>query len=760
VPTYRVGVTLAKEDLIAWQPRLMGNDLFWIEPNSDGMPPSWQDPRFAYCKATGAQPIVGTRVDGDSSKYPALIQHFSNMPSWITTLYVTEHAAPEADYEANQTLFINNYRDWYNNVIQALPAVVRAKVKAGPVVDYEWTEDPSLGMGNYARFDPGLEYSDFFGANFLIEPDNGAGAVATAYPAGASYFQNFKLYRLSVADTRPRLIPKIGLVGIPADTTGTARQTAIQAMYDEMATWSAGTTFWTFIGAAWLNDRVTRPFLAGLGTSRYYQLDIRQTAVNTYAVYAGVPVPPPLYTINQIWIANSSNPSQVQPATPPTPPNPVVPPTTIELPPGGIPVDTPASAALLAADYTILITDANLQVLGDPIHEWKTLQVTIRWKEPGSGMITVPAHQYIRQQLIPGARIVILRRVLGTFHVLLSGPLEKFTRERADSGDNGGVGMLTISFVDDLSWLAARLAFPDPTKPIDQQTTDYWNFSGDPELAMLTLVNTQAGPGALVPRRVPKLVVAAYSGLTGTGTVALGDTSDVAPRERLEKLTDVLRNIALAGANPVGSSIYHPDSLGFRTRQTQIAGQDVILFEPIRSRDLSGEIHFSFGRGNLEYYSFEQEIPSLTHAMVGGQGDGADRFIREIATTEPDSLAWGRFEGYVPQPGSQTLAQATDAATSEMADKLETSRLATNASDTVDQRFGVHYNIGDVVSIELDENEYEIAPIQTINVQAWPTAGEVVGLTIGDQSARYDSAWAKRMRNLERRVGRQERRLG
>jgi phage replication-related protein YjqB (UPF0714/DUF867 family) len=918
----RVGVTFPTTALVDFSPKLMGNQLFWIGPNADGLPPSWQDPRFLYCRDVGAVPIVGMRLDGDTTRYEEVIDHLSNLPNWFPVIYLTEHAEPEIDYHGNHTAFIQNFRDWYINVVQKLPPTIRAKIKAGPVLSHSWTEDPALGGGNWARFDPGLGYSDFFGGNMLADPgvqptqnwapnpsletdatgygsllsnatfariaatgaprgsyigratwtaaqaggpDGGIGlpqfnlpyvgvdmtlycqvrssraqvlrfqvwcydgngsyigdgspaltssagagtwtelsqtfsfpagtvsikpsvradvtggslwqvgdtldidavsaviyemtpTVAASYPDPDEFLAGFGGYRLSASDIRPRVIPLLGAIGLPYDIYGLDRAdwaVACSGVFDE---WNPASTGWSFVGFTWLHgEGRSGATLVGLGPMRYYQLDIRQTGLNTRADYGDV-LPEPLYAVNYLIIYYSDDPDRDQPDVPSTPSHPQVPPTTIELPPGGIPTTGPAAARLLAADYTILVTNANLTVIGDPIYEWDTLQCGIRWKEPGSGSITVPAHQYIRDQLVPGSRIVVIRRVLGTYHILLAGPVEKVMRERADTGENGGVGKLTINFVEDLSWLAARLAFPDPSKPIDQQTTDYWNFSGDPEAAMLQLVNTQAGAGALPQRRVPGLVVAPYSGVAGTGTVALGDTSTVAPRERLERLTDILRKICTIGANPVGSTPFHPDSLGFRTRQTMQGTSNVILFEPVRSRDLTGEVHFSFGRGNLEYYSFELEAPSLTHAMVGGQGEGAERALREISTTDPENLAWGRYEGYVAAPGTDTLSVATAAGQNEMADKLASARLATNASDTVDQRYGVHYNVGDLVSVELDADEYVKAPIQTVNVQAWPTAGEVVGVTIGDQSARYDSDWIKRMLDLERRLGRQERR--
>lgn len=417
---------------------------------------------------------------------------------------------------------------------------------------------------------------------------------------------------------------------------------------------------------------------------------------------------------------------------------------------------------LLRAQYTILVTDPNLNVLGDPIHEWSSLQTTLKWKEPGSGSLVVPAHQYVQLQLQPGCRINVIRKVLGQSSVLIAGPMEKKLWERSDNGENGGVGTRTINFTDDTASIAQRLAYPDPSKLPEAQTTDYWTYTGNPEQAMLQLVNTQCGPAAMADRRIPKLVVAPFSGISGTGTIKLGPTTDVNPRERLETLTEVLRRVCKLG---VGAG-QHPDSLGFRTRMTTQDDEPVILFEPVRSRDLTGQAHFSFGMGNLKYFAYEETAPTITYAIVGGSGEGADRFIRGFdrddvglgADTYRANRDWGRWEVYIPRPGTSSLDEMKDSARDSFEDGNETGRLASNAADTADQRFGVHYDLGDMVSVELDRANFVKAPVQTVTVSAWPTAGEVVGTTIGDQSARTTTAWIKQMRAMEKRIAYLERR--
>lgn len=758
---YAVGATMAKADIATYQAALASNQVFRVFPNGDThLPPAWTDARFVYCQSTGAIPFVSSNIDGDATKFAALVTWLSNMPAWVTKIYITDRHEPENNFPNNPAQFIANYTAWWTNVILALPAAIRAKVKAGPVLTLNWITDATKGNGNYAQYDPGPTVSDFYGIDMYMQSwkPGSPTLVADAYVDPTAFLAGVKAYKYNSGDTRERIFPEFGAIGIPTDPTGVARANWLTAVLAQLDSWTEAAQGWKFSGLAWWNTvGATGAALTPIGASRYFYLDKYQASDGTLKPYVGVPAPP-VTAYNQAALAHAS-------ATPP--------PTSGDdgtSPIPGIVVDTsdlPANefgtARLLAADYLILITDAQLNVLGDPIWEWSYLQVTLRWKEPGSGQFKVPNFPYIRAQVRSGARVVIVRRVLGVQSVLISGPIEQILRERSDDNDdNGGVGQLTVTFTDDLAWIAVRVAYPDPTKEMEAQSTDYWIYSGNPEAGMLQLVETQAGPSALPARRVPGLRTAVFSGISGTGTVKLGATTNVAPRARLEPCTDVLRTMATTG---VGAG-FDPDSLGFRTRQTvDTAGTPIILFEVLRSRDLSGQVHFSFGMGNLKYYSFEEDAPTATVILAGGQYDitdanaGADKFVKTYESTTPTSLEWGRFEEYMARPGSDVSAgKVIPDVASEFVDKAATARLAISAADTVDCRANVHYGVGDIVSVELDIGEFIIAPVQTISIQAYPTSGEVVGTTIGDQSASYNSVWIRKMRAMENRVGVLERR--
>jgi hypothetical protein len=381
------------------------------------------------------------------------------------------------------------------------------------------------------------------------------------------------------------------------------------------------------------------------------------------------------------------------------------------------------------SDYTVLVTDPNLTVVGDPIACWATIDVTLRFNSPSTGIVTTPGYAWIREQLFPGCRMAVIRNQ----QVLIAGPVEKWQYERSDDGDNAGDGTLTVTFADDLAFIAARLTYPDPTLTPSAQVIDNWSYSGNAELALRALVDGNAGPSALAARQVPKLVL---------GTVAGVGTTVTPKADRMEPLGDVMRRVAVSGGG-----------LGFRTRQTS-AG--VIEFQVYQPPDLSGQVFFGFGFGNLKYVSYEVTAPTATTAIVGGQGVGADRYLIE-RTNDGGEQEWGRTETLVSRPGNDPLADLQTAGDEELAGKRETARLPTSAADTSFQRYGVDYDLGTTVTVETWPGSQLSDVVTTVHIQAYATAGEIISPTIGSQAETSDPVWLQRLRALDSRVGHLER---
>lgn len=380
------------------------------------------------------------------------------------------------------------------------------------------------------------------------------------------------------------------------------------------------------------------------------------------------------------------------------------------------------------SDYIILVTDPNLTVVGDPIVCWSTIDVTLKFNEPSSGLFTVPGYPWVREQLAPGYRIVVIRDQ----RILIAGPIEKWLYERSDDGDNAGDGNLTVNFADDLALVVARRAYPDPALTPSTQVIDAWTYTGNAEVALRALADGNAGAGALVDRRVPKLVL---------GTLAGVGASITSTAERMEPLGDVLRRVAVNGGG-----------LGFRTRQSGTQ----ILFEVYQPADRSNQVVFGFGAGNLKYVGYEVVAPSATAAIVGGQGTGADRFLTERVNAGGQA-SWGRMETLVNRPGNDPIAELNAAGDEALADGAETARLPTSTSDTPYQRYGVDYDLGTKVSVESWPGSMVSDIVATVHIQVFPTSGEYVSCTVGSQAESSDPAWIQRIRAMDRRLGYLER---
>lgn len=233
---------------------------------------------------------------------------------------------------------------------------------------------------------------------------------------------------------------------------------------------------------------------------------------------------------------------------------------------------------LATVDYTILITDENLTYVGDPITCWTSIDVTLRFNEPGTGMFTVPGFPWVITQITAGRRVVMIRD--GT--LLICGPIEKWIHERSNDGENAGVGLITVNFSDDLASVAARMTYPDPAQTIEGQTADNWEWTGDAELGVLSLISSNAGVAALPARQIPHLVVASPVG-AGTPVTVFA--------QRMQPILDVARSMAEIGGG-----------FGFRTRQTT---SNQIVFETYAPEDKSDSVRFGFGLANLAYIAYE-----------------------------------------------------------------------------------------------------------------------------------------------------------
>ena len=105
---------------------------------------------------------------------------------------------------------------------------------------------------------------------------------------------------------------------------------------------------------------------------------------------------------------------------------------------------------------TILVTDANLRVVSDPIDSWTAIDITLRRNEVSTGQLTAPAALKTMQAVTtPGNRIVAQR----DGQILMSGPIES---PGAWAYNHDGDGQVTVAWADDMAYLGWRITYPNP----------------------------------------------------------------------------------------------------------------------------------------------------------------------------------------------------------------------------------------------------------------------------------------------------------
>ncbi|CAL9596113.1 siphovirus ReqiPepy6 Gp37-like family protein [Streptomyces sp. enrichment culture] len=380
---------------------------------------------------------------------------------------------------------------------------------------------------------------------------------------------------------------------------------------------------------------------------------------------------------------------------------------------------------------TLLITDRNLVVQGDPLADWSNLDVTKKFCEPAAGTVDLPAYPEVMAQLQPGNRMVVIR----DGSIWTAGPMEQPADYVWSVDSELGVGKVTVAFSDDLATIAGHIVWPEPAKTWDLQLGDTWRSFDtiNSETIIRTLVDENAGPGALADRRIPNLVLAATAGV--------GTTTSV--RSRFEPVLDPCRLAATTGGG-----------IGFRTQQI---GQQIV-FSCYAPADLTATARFSTGLGNLRSISYSGSAPEVTHALVAGretEGSSIRTYV-QVADTAA-AATWWRVEKYIDGGADDdSKGELTASGTSEIADGAAPVSLATVTVDTPDLRAGVDYDLGDRVTVALPHNLQVTDVVRAITLHASADQGEEVASVIGSQDATTDPQVVRLIRTLGRRLGRLE----
>lgn len=355
------------------------------------------------------------------------------------------------------------------------------------------------------------------------------------------------------------------------------------------------------------------------------------------------------------------------------------------------------------------------------------LELVLRHNAAGTWSLDLDGASEAAGWIAPGGGVVVAREEdPGT--TLLSGPVRGVTEATSEGSPHE---TLTVSGIDDTGRLAQRLVYPTPAAAITAQTTLFYTQTALLETVLRDLVDLNAGPNALVARRIPGLVLGANYSQGATTSVAY----------RLRPLLERLTELGNAGG------------LGFRVVQVGTT----LEFQVYTPTDRSGTAKFSRALGNLRTYSYGLTAPEMSTAIVGGSGEGVSRiFVERInASAETD---WGdRFEGFVDDKAQSDGYLLQDTGDRALVEGGPRASLSIDPIDTPDLAYGTHYGLGDKVTVLTNRGSQIVDVVREVHISVTADGTEVRPV-VGTPSAEAEDAdqlyalvreLTKRVRQLE-----------
>jgi hypothetical protein len=354
----------------------------------------------------------------------------------------------------------------------------------------------------------------------------------------------------------------------------------------------------------------------------------------------------------------------------------------------------------------VYVRDASLHRLGQ-VAEYTQLTVIPRYNAVGAFTLEVSADSDKAPLLVEGNGLII--RTAGG-DTVMSGPIRTVDWSRSSS--DGGSGKLTVGGVDDTTVLAQYTCWPTPTAAIGSQTDSAYKLTAvKAETGMRTLVNVNAGPGALASRK-NTLLTLATDGLRGP-TI----TRQI---NQFDNLLTVVADIA----NSAG--------LGFRVVQVGTGLQFQVYTPTVRPN-----ARFSFALGNLTDASYSTTPPTCTRAIVVAGGGTSPRVCKTYDRTDPlfPNLILEQFVDLtgVDSASVDLAAQQDQAGSEALTNGAGQGSLSISPIDIPQLRYGRDYQVGDTVSAEVRSDWYTDV-VREVSITCTAADGPKVTATVGGDS--------------------------
>lgn len=302
-----------------------------------------------------------------------------------------------------------------------------------------------------------------------------------------------------------------------------------------------------------------------------------------------------------------------------------------------------------------------------------------------------------------------------------SGPINDIQREVKGASQD-----LLLKGVTDIHVLADRIVYPDPAQVPSLQATDYWAQKAPAETLIVNLVNAQCGPSALVERRSTGLQTAVSQGR--------GPITSIKAR-----LTPVLTEAqALATVGNLAFDVIQP---------TNSVTRELVFRAP---RDKSRSVRFSPRTGLGDFQSSET-APTANTVIVGGQGTGAARTL--IEANEADTGWSRRIETFQDRRDTNDVDELNKASAETLANNRSTEGVSFTITETPLYKFGNHYLLGDIVTIDIPGVQDGITDKVTSVEIDWTDSTRDLTVIVGedneDAKTKRDKLILEKIRRLE-----------
>lgn len=331
----------------------------------------------------------------------------------------------------------------------------------------------------------------------------------------------------------------------------------------------------------------------------------------------------------------------------------------------------------LASNYVVEVRSVNFGLVGQIAPEYLDLMYTERFNTVGKWELKLPAeHPMLATLKAKGSGIKITEVASGK---VFSGRMQSCALSQ-DASDPKGTWV--IDGVDDNIIAAASLCFPSPALAPDAQATDYWTYTGPGESVLKNLVAANVGATATAARKYSWLAIPADLGQGATISASL----------RFDNMGDALTALATRAG------------LGWRFYQS---GSGVV-FDTYVPSDKSATVRLDIRNGGLESTQLGYSAPTATQVLVLGQGQGEDRTVMPVTTTASlaEATAWGlRWEINKDERNTDDTTELTQAGQEILTDQGSTiNSLKVTPSDAPNQRLGVDWFLGDIVTVIVDDS--------------------------------------------------------